>query len=86
MSICPSSASYYVMYIRRPIYGGIWVAVLEVVDMLNFCMKGCEKAAGLAILAFSAGIIAGMFLPPAAIVIAELCMLLIFGYFCLFKW
>ncbi len=54
--------------------------------MLNFCMKGCEKAAGLAILAFSAGIIAGMFLPPAAIVIAELCMLLIFGYFCLFKW
>ena len=54
--------------------------------MLNFCMKGCEKAAGLAILAFASGILAGMFLPPAAIVIAELALLLIFGYFCLFKW
>lgn len=54
--------------------------------MLNFCMNGCAKAAGLAALSFCAGVISGMFLPIAAIAIIELALLIIFGYFCLFKW
>ncbi len=54
--------------------------------MINCCTSGAEKAAGLAALAFCFGIIAGMFLPLAAIVVAELLFLLVFGYFCLFKW
>lgn len=54
--------------------------------MLNCCMSGCAKAAGLAALSFCFGIIAGMFLPLAAVVVAEMALLLIFGYLSLFKW
>lgn len=54
--------------------------------MLNFCMKGCEKTAGLVALSFSAGIVAGLFLPIAAVAVLEMVFLIIFGYCCLFKW
>lgn len=49
-------------------------------------MSGCAKTAGLTSLAFCFGIIAGMFLPLAAVVVIEMVFLLIFGYLCLFKW
>ncbi len=54
--------------------------------MLNFCTKGCSKASGLACLAFCLGVIAGAFLPMAIIAVIELALLVLFGYFCLFKW
>ncbi|MCC8161232.1 MAG: hypothetical protein LUF26_06880 [Firmicutes bacterium] len=54
--------------------------------MLNFCMRGCSKAAGLAVLAFCLGVIAGAFLPIAMVAVLEMIFLLAFGYFCLFKW
>lgn len=54
--------------------------------MLNFCMRGCSKAAGLSVLSFSIGIIAGAFLPIAMIAVIELIFLLLFGYLCLFVW
>ncbi|MCD8390937.1 MAG: hypothetical protein LUD03_03755 [Firmicutes bacterium] len=54
--------------------------------MPDFCMRGCSRAVGLASLSFCFGIIAGMFLPLAAVAVIELIFLLVFGYFCLFKW
>ncbi|MCH5210308.1 MAG: hypothetical protein J1F01_05015 [Oscillospiraceae bacterium] len=49
-------------------------------------MKGCSKAAGLSILSFCLGIIAGAFLPIAIVAVIEMIFLLCFGYLCLFKW
>ena len=54
--------------------------------MLNCCTRGCSKAAGLAVLSLSAGVITGAFLPIAAVAAVELIFLLLFGYLCLFKW
>lgn len=54
--------------------------------MLNFCMRGCAKAVGLAILSFCLGVIAGAFLPAAWVAVIEMLMLIVFGYLCLFKW
>lgn len=54
--------------------------------MLNICMRGCTKAAGLAALSFSLGIAAGIFLPTAVIAAVELILLILIGYMCLFKW
>lgn len=44
--------------------------------MINFCMRGCSKAVGLAALSFCAGMLAGLFLPLAAVAVIEL----IFAY------
>ena len=54
--------------------------------MLNFCMRGCSKAAGLSALSFCLGIVAGMFLPIAAVAVIETLLLVLIGYLCLFKW
>ncbi len=54
--------------------------------MINLCLSGCAKAAGLTALAFCFGVIAGMFFPIAALALIETVLLIIFGYFCLFKW
>ncbi len=54
--------------------------------MLNVCMKGFVKAAGLAILALCVGIIVGRCVPPFWIAVLELAVLAVFGYLCLFKW
>ncbi len=54
--------------------------------MLNICMRGCTRAAGLVALSFSLGIAAGIFLPTAVIAAIELILLIIMGYLCLFKW
>lgn len=54
--------------------------------MLNFCMCGCAKAAGLCALSFCIGVIAGMFFPIAFVAVLEMLLLLAFGYLCLFKW
>lgn len=54
--------------------------------MLNFCMRGCSKAIGLASLSFCLGVIAGAFLPIAVVAVVEMIFLLLFGYLCLFKW
>lgn len=54
--------------------------------MLNICMRGCTRAAGLVALSFSLGIATGIFLPTAVIAAIELILLIIIGYLCLFKW
>lgn len=54
--------------------------------MLNLCMSGASKAAGLSALSFCIGIAAGMFLPAAAVAVIETMMLVLIGYLCLFKW
>ncbi|MBQ7573675.1 MAG: hypothetical protein IJT23_05395 [Clostridia bacterium] len=54
--------------------------------MINCCSNGCAKAAGLAALSLCVGLIAGMFLPWAAVAILEMACLIFFGYLCLFKW
>ncbi|MCI5605658.1 MAG: hypothetical protein ACI4C7_03980 [Clostridia bacterium] len=54
--------------------------------MLNFCMSGCAKAVGLTALAFCMGIVSGMFLPIAVLVVIETLLLLLVGWLCLFKW
>lgn len=54
--------------------------------MVNLCMCGAGKAAGLTVLAFSIGMVIGMFCPLAVLVVIELLMLLFLGYLCLFKW
>ena len=54
--------------------------------MINFCMRGCSKAVGLAALSFCAGMLAGLFLPLAAVAVIELILLIVFGDLCLFKW
>lgn len=54
--------------------------------MIDLCMKGCAKAAGLAALSFCLGITAGLFLPLAAVAVIEMILLIVFGYLCLFKW
>ena len=53
---------------------------------INMCMCGAGKAIGLAILAFSLGTVVGMLCPLPILAIAELIILAIFGYLCLFKW
>lgn len=53
--------------------------------MLNWCMKGCSRAVGLSALSFCLGIIAGMFLPVAAIAVIETLLLVLIGYLCLFR-
>lgn len=50
------------------------------------CLKGAEKAVGLAILAFCLGTVVGMFCPIKILAIIELALLLILGHLCLFKW
>ena len=54
--------------------------------MLNWCMRGCSRAAGLSALSFCLGIVTGMFLPIAAVAVIETLMLILIGYLCLFKW
>ena len=54
--------------------------------MINLCMKGCSKTIGFGALAFCIGMIAGLFLPLAAVAVLETAMLLIIGWLCLFKW
>ncbi len=54
--------------------------------MINICMCGAEKAVGLAILAFTVGTVAGMLCPLYVLAIAELVLLAVLGYLCLFKW
>lgn len=54
--------------------------------MINFCMRGCAKTAGLTILSFCIGVIAGLFLPIAAVAVIETILLILFGYLCLFRW
>lgn len=54
--------------------------------MLNFCMRGASRAAGLAILSFCLGILTGRFLPVVWVAAIELSILVFFGYMCLFKW
>lgn len=54
--------------------------------MLNLCMRGCSKAAGLSALSFCIGIVAGLFLPIAAVAVIETLLLILIGYLCLFKW
>lgn len=54
--------------------------------MVNLCMSGCAKAAGLTALAFCMGVIAGLILPVAVLAVIETLLLIIFGWLCLFKW
>lgn len=54
--------------------------------VVNFCMRGCSKAAGLSALSFCTGIIAGMFLPIEAVAVIETVLLIFIGYLCLCKW
>lgn len=54
--------------------------------MINCCMRGCAKTAGLVSLSFCIGITAGLFLPIAAVAVIETLLLILFGYLCLFKW
>ncbi|MCC8169093.1 MAG: hypothetical protein LIO59_01705 [Oscillospiraceae bacterium] len=54
--------------------------------MVNFCMSGCAKAAGLTALAFCLGVISGLFLPICALAVIETLLLVLFGWLCLFKW
>lgn len=54
--------------------------------MINVCMKGCSKAAGLAALSFCAGMAAGLFLPIAVVAVVEALLLMVIGWLCLFKW
>jgi len=54
--------------------------------VVNVCMRGCSKAAGLAALSFCLGIVAGLFLPIAAVAVIETVLLIMIGYLCLFRW
>ncbi|MBQ2664005.1 MAG: hypothetical protein IJH36_08260 [Clostridia bacterium] len=54
--------------------------------MLKICTRGALKAAGLAILAFCLGVLAGKFLPPFWLAVIEMAILAVFGYLCLFRW
>lgn len=53
-------------------------------------MKRCWrlecKQAGLAALTFCIGMLAGLLLPIYIVVVLETAMLILLGYFCLFKW
>ena len=52
--------------------------------MINFCMRGCAKTAGLVSLSFCIGVVAGLFLPIAAVAIIETLLLIFFAiYACL---
>lgn len=44
------------------------------------------KAVGLAALTFCVGIVAGLALPVYVVAVIEAILLVIMGYFCLFKW
>ena len=55
-------------------------------NMINVCMKDCSKAVGLTALSFCLGMIAGLFLPLAAVAVIEMALLVIIGWLCLFKW
>jgi len=56
------------------------------IPVVNVCMRGCSKAAGLAALSFCLGIVAGLFLPIAAVAVIETVLLIMIGYLCLFRW
>ena len=58
---------------------------MEIV-MINVCMSGCARAAGLTAMAFCMGVIAGLFFPIAVVAVIETILLILFGYLCLFKW
>lgn len=58
----------------------------RMIFMLKICTRGALKAAGLAILAFCLGVLAGKFLPPFWLAVIEMAILAVFGYLCLFRW
>lgn len=54
--------------------------------MLNFCMCGAAKTVGLAVLAFTVGVLIGMLCPIQVLAMIELILLVLVGYLCLCKW
>ena len=54
--------------------------------MVNICMRGASKAVGLSILIFCLGIVLGLSCPIEVLVVAEMVLLTLPGYLCLFKW
>ncbi len=53
-------------------------------EKLCMCSLIGAKQIGAAMLAFSAGIVAGLFLPIYIIAVMETLMIILLGYFCLF--
>ncbi len=53
---------------------------------MKCCIRFERKTAGLIALSFCIGTIAGLLLPIYIVAIIEMAMLIILGYFCLFKW